>query len=554
VAHGLDRPEGAFSSASRCRLAGFVVRNGLQRTSRWRTIGMRNRDGVTPLETAHKADYTHMNAMQHECFLSRAIVCGLILLTTLSPTALAISWERISGLSTQRESHRGVAAVQFCAGGGHIAVGSQIPITGSPPNAHLLAERLDPNGNPGWRYTYDSGSAEQAAEVVEYTDGSGFAILGTIDPAGTPAISRLTISKIDCSGNMLWQRGYGPVAGVNAAWDLIRANTGDGITTFPGDLIALGEFTPNGGSTRVLLLRIRSNGALIWMREYATPTALPLYGRGVAEVETPAIADDIVVAGGAGSRAAFFQVKGDNGAAVCGAQLPGLGYARFNDIARHGSGAGTVAPGFTLVGETQPAPFPPRQIFVASYRSSGCALQRQIQWGSSTDDETAQAVTTTRTGTFNSVAAGQLLIVGNVTGPYGSATASVDAWAHLMVPVGLTPYTAGGYIGQRYGTQRVGLSGAESALAVAEGATDAYIAGSSSSPWTGVDPLHALTMRISFNFMKTQCSASWSAPTSVLSLTSALTTTSTVNGQVAGLIPPLRAPLTTHAYCCGTGP
>lgn len=480
----------------------------------------------------------------------RALLCVCVL-AGLPPAVLAQSWERYSGLATHREQHNGVAEVQVCASGGSIAVGVQTPTSGSPLNTNLLIERLDANSNLIWRHTYDSGRPEQANEVVEYADGSGFAVVGSLGPTGSPAVSHLTVSKIDCNGNMLWHRSFGATSGVNTAWDLIRANTGNGVSTFAGDLIALGEYN-NGLTNVVRVARLRNTGALTWMREYSVTTG-PLNGRGIAEVDTPSVTDDLVVAGGVGNNASIFQINGDTGAFICGSRLPGLGVSRFNDITRHGNGT-TIAPGFTPVGETRTASTALPQIFVASYRSTNCALQAQVHWGASSQSEVAQAVTLTRATTFSTVPAGQLLIVGNLTGPFGGAASSSDAWSHLMVPISLTPYTAGGYTGQRYGTQGVGLGGAEAASGVAESGNGAYFAGASSSPWAGADPLHALTTRMSFSGMKTVCSVPWSAPVAALTPSTALTVgvvASTVN---TAFNPLPRTPLTQQGLCCAVGP
>lgn len=493
-----------------------------------------------------------MNTTTKNTLGTLAVACATVMAAALPMTAEAISWERFSGLATAREQHRGVAAVQVCTGGGHIAVGAQTPTAGAPPNTNFLIERLDPNGNFGWRYTYDSGRPEQLAEVVEYTDGTGFATVGTIDPTGAPAVSALTLSKIDCSGTMLWHRSLGPTAGVNVAWDLIRANTGNGVTTFAGDLIALGEYTPSaGGPTVVRVARLRNTGALIWMNDYVAPGGISLKGRGIAEVDTPTITDDLVVAGGVGNNASIFQINGDTGAFICGSQLPGLGASQFNDITRHGNAV--IAPGFTAVGETTAVGGLP-QIFVASYRSTTCALQRQVHWGAVAESETAQAVTTVRGTTFSTVPDGQLLIVGNIKGPFGGNPGSTDAWAHLMVPISLTPYTAGGYTGQRYGTQGAGLAGVETAAGVIETATDAYFVGASSSAWAGADPLHAYTARISFNGMRTLCSVPWTAPATLLTPNGALNVAPTATAPVGALNPLPRTPLTAHGYCCAVGP
>ena len=474
--------------------------------------------------------------------------------TALPCAAQGFNWEVHAGLATHREANRGVADVRYCTGGGVATVGGQRPPTATPGYDNLLVQRLHPDDATSpvtWRYTYDSGRPEQGSEIVEYTDGSGFAVVGTIDSLTTPPVSLLTLSKIDCNGTMLWQRSYGNTAGVNVAWDLIRAQTGDPMSgTSAGDLIALGEFTANG-VTQVRVVRTTSAGVLLWMREYSLAGG-QLYGRGIAEVDTPSLADNLVVAGGAGNNAAIFQIDGNNGAFVCGSQLPGLGVSRFNDITRHG-GAG-IAPGFTPVGETRTTAAGLPQIFVASYRSTNCALQAQIQWGSANESEVANAVTLTGANTFAGVPAGQLLIAGSIVGPYSTNPSSADAWAHVMVPISLAPYTAGGYTGRRYGTQGVGLAGAESGFGVIESTLGAYLVGSTGSNWAGAgDPLQAWTVRMDDTLMNTQCSVPWKGLVAQFTANAALTVGATPSVQTTALPVLPRSPV-PQGFCCGIAP
>lgn len=488
------------------------------------------------------------------------IALGLIatgIATGVAPfTAAAQSWEVYSGLNPHREQLHGVADVQFCAGGGQVAAGTQTAPAGTPGFNNIVVERkniANPVAGP-WRYSYDSGRSEDGRGIVEYTDGSGFAVVGTLDTLATPVQTHLTISKVDCNGAMVWHRSYGTTAGKQIAWDILRAATGDpAFGTSAGDLIALGEYN-TGSANFVRVVRTTSGGALIWMRDYSVPTApTQLTGRGITEVETPSLADNLVVAGGFGNNAAIFQIDGNNGAFICGSQVPGLGVSRFNDITRHGASGSTIAPGFTAVGETRSAAGGLPQAYVASYRSTGCALQRQVEWGSPNESETAQAVTTTRATTFSTVPGGQLLIVGNLVGPYLGANSS-DVWSHLMVPITLAPYTAGGYTGMRYGTQGAGLAGVEIVADVAESDKGAHFVGTTTSDWDGLgDPADGYSVRMGFSGMKTLCSVPWSAAVTALTPFSALTVTPTAVSPSTQFNPLPRAALPA-ALCCGIGP
>ncbi len=467
-------------------------------------------------------------------------------------SGFAQSWEVHSGPNPQREQLRGVTDVQFCTGGGQAAVGTQ-RASASGGFENLVVERKDtatPTGIPSWGFSYDSGRSDRGDGIVEYTDGSGFAIVGTFDALTAPTQTRLTISKVDCNGTMLWRRSYGTTVGVNIAWDIIRANTGDAsFGTAAGDLIALGEYTA-GGVKYVRVVRVRSNGTLIWMRDYNTPSGAPLFGRGIAEVNTPSLTDNLVVAGGIANHAAIFQIDGNNGNFLCGSRLPGQGVSRFNDIAPHGTA--TIAPGFTPVGETRTSAVGALpQAFVASYRNIGCVLQRQVHWGSPNESETAQAVTTTRTNTFSGVPVGQLLIAGNVAGPFLGVN-SRDVWTHLMVPIQLTAFP--GFIGQRYGTQTFGLAGAETVMDVAEGSNGAHFVGATRSNWDGLnDPLDGYSVRMSGGGMRTFCSVPWSRPITALFPNGLLTVTPNPILPTIPLPPLPRSPLPA-ALCCGIGP
>lgn len=480
-----------------------------------------------------------------------------LLAVGLAPFAAgAQSWEVYSGLNPHQERLNGVADVQFCLGGGQVAAGTQTVPAGSAGFNNIVVERknaANPIAGP-WRFSYDSGRSEDGGGIVEYTDGTGFAVVGTLNALTVPTQMHLTISKIDCNGAMVWHRSYGTTAGRQTAWDIIRASTGDAaFGTAAGDLIALGEY--NTGTTNfVRVVRVRNNGTLIWMRDYSVPVAtLQLTGRGIAEVETPSLADNLVVAGSYGNNAAIFQIDGNNGAFICGSQLPGLGLSRFNDIARHGASGTVIAPGFTAVGETRAASTALPQAYVASYRSTTCALQRQVHWGSPNESETAQAVTTTRATTFSTVPNGQLLIVGNIVGAY-LGTNSNDVWSHLMVPINLTPYIAGGYTGMRYGTQGAGLAGIETVADVAESSNGAHFVGATNSNWDGLgDPLDSYSVRMGFGGMRTLCSVPWTAPAIALTPFTALTVTPTPITPSTQFNPLPRAALPA-ALCCGIGP
>lgn len=484
-----------------------------------------------------------------------------LLAAGLAPFAAAAqSWEVHSGLNPHKEVLRGVVDVRYCPGGGMASVGAQEMPLGTPGGGNIIVERVyaaTPLGAPSWRYSYDSGHSEYGGGIVEYTDGSGFAIVASRVESTSPQLTRLTISKIDCNGNMVWHRGYGMTAGYNVSWDIIRANTGTpALGTNPGDLVAVGEYSVSGLRYVRVVRAENTMGNLIWTRDYSMPTGVPTFGRGIAEVDTPSTTDHLVVAGGLGANAAIFEVDGDTGLFVCGTQSPGLGGGSiFNDIVRHGGTTG-IAPGFTAVGDTRLPTGAPSQAYVASYvtgPTAPCALKKQVHWGTATDHESAQAVTTTLGGSFSAVPTGQLLIAGNVVGPYSTNPNSADVWTHLMVPNTLTPFVSATYTGQRYGTFAAGLSGAETVADVAESTGGGYFVGMSTSPWVAGDPQYGYSTRMRFSDSRTLCSVPWKAPITALASSSAFVLADPRYDPSVWLHPLPRSPIKAD-FCCNYSP
>jgi hypothetical protein len=71
----------------------------------------------------------------------RRTALTLACLSLIPATAAAQNWEMTSGLSTQREVHRGTREVRNCISpGGSISVGTATP---AGINTNMLAERLN---------------------------------------------------------------------------------------------------------------------------------------------------------------------------------------------------------------------------------------------------------------------------------------------------------------------------------------------------------------------------------------------------------------------------
>ena len=127
---------------------------------------------------------------------------SLIAIALAPFAAAAQSWEVYSGLNPHREQLQGVADVQFCPGGGQVAAGTQTVPPGAAGFNNIVVERknaANPVAGP-WRFSYDSGRSEDGRGIVEYTDGSGFAVVGTLEDTFCPACGLAVVERLRAAG------------------------------------------------------------------------------------------------------------------------------------------------------------------------------------------------------------------------------------------------------------------------------------------------------------------------------------------------------------------
>ncbi len=484
----------------------------------------------------------------------------IALLVCMTPTAAMAgsNWEMTSGLSTQREIHRGVTEIRKCVSpGGSLSVGTATP-GGANPNSNLLIERLSSLaalGAPGFRYEYDTGQLpEQGAKVVEFSDGTGFAVVGSIDPPSTTALnSKFIVTKIDCDGKPLWRFSYGDVTDTNTAWDIIQTKSGNpAVGTQAGDLVALGKYVKPvaGGAsiTRPRIARTKSNGAPIWVMDYQTAIAGDFELQAIDELPAvaPSTTGDLVAVGRIGTIAAVIQVNGNTGAPVCAASLRGLSTAQYHDVVAVKTAAGSGE--YLAVGETSGGTSG-QQVYLSRFLPN-CVLRVHAHWGATADREVGYGADLTLASTYAGVPAGVLMIGGEVNGTYNNVF-SQDAFMHLANPQTLLPYvlTPGvSVIGKRYGTQGA-LS--EKALTISAATKGAYFAGVTTTDWVpNGDPQQALTSRVSDGDFKTACSVDWNPPAITFALQSTAFQVSTIAKPAAQEALPARKPIDLQLPCC----
>lgn len=497
--------------------------------------------------------------------LSRKTLLAAACLTLAPIAAQAQNWELVSGQPARTEFHRGIITLRTCAGalGDSLAVGTADP-GGAFGNTNMVVQRLSSAASvaaPRFRFEYDtSGRPERGVKAVEFRDGSGYAVVGSLDPTSSTApASRFIVTKLDCSGAPIWRFSYGDTLDYNSGFDILQTGTGNAAAgTSAGDLVALGKyFRPATATTaatyRPRLVRMRANGTPIWVRDYQTSsTAGDFELRAIAELRpvAPSLTGQIVGVGILGTQAAAVQFDGDTGNVVCTVLVGGLGRAQFNDVTVTTTTAGTSE--YIASGETTGSTFG-QQLYLARFVPN-CLLRVHTHWGSSSDREIGRALDLTRSSTYLGAPAGVVMVGGEVRGNIGTLF-SEDGFMHLAHPQNLTPYvlaTGAPVVGKRYGTQG---NRVERIFDIAAADKGAYFAGDSSTDWLlNADPLHALTARVSDNAFKTQCAVDWAPPAYNLSLASNSFAATLLQKSALSETLPVRSSVPTQTFCCALAP
>lgn len=470
------------------------------------------------------------------------------------------SWETATGITSQSEIHRGTLELRHCTPTGDVlSVG-----TASPGNANtnMLIQRQSPTGSvgaPRFIAEYDSNSRpEQGARAAEYSDGSGFVTIGSLDQTQADPTSRLIVTRFDCDGIPQWRFSYGSINGLNLGADILQAKFGNGTlpVTLPGDVVALGNFQAAGSSVRVpRIVRLSNNPTVSqpykWGFDY--PLVQPANGTwsmaALAEMAPPAgtSVSRLVAVGAHGLFAAAMVVDGNTGNPICAVRVDGLQRAQFHDVVAYKDSTGI---GFIAVGQTSSST-QGAQMYLARFDAS-CGLLQHTHWGYAADAEIARATDLTLASTHLNAPAGVLMVGGEVNGAFGNNPGSQDGYLTLANPQTLLPYTLTNgqpAIGQRYGTLP-SMSGAEKIFSISAAANGAYLAGSTTSPFPVSDPQDAYTLRALDLGFRTACSVDWRLPASVLPLARTPLSFTRHDIQWSELPLPQRKPVDDIRICC----
>lgn len=292
-------------------------------------------DRGTPLSFKHESH-------SGKTLLSGMLAAALLLLAAAAPS-YAQKWEAAYGSAAGYEEGQlrtipvtGTCSSPSCCPGsnGYIAVGSTFTIGGT---SDIYVVRTDNNGGTIWEYTYtltNNGDWEYGRSIIELKDGTGFVITGEILYQAT-GDNDAYLMKIDCNGNVVWQRTYGTPNNMEWAHDVVETTSG------PNGFIVCGAALIYGNGTGIdaMLLRTNLTGTTLWFKAYdLTGSIGPSYDDGLYQVtqakQLPwqsGAGGDVIAVGfhdprTAPRQAAVLRVDGSNGnVGTAGGLLQGVG-------------------------------------------------------------------------------------------------------------------------------------------------------------------------------------------------------------------------------------
>jgi hypothetical protein len=424
-------------------------------------------------------------------------------LAGIAAPAAAQNFEAFYGDADSRDRSEDVKAVRQCKGEGSILVGTRTTALG---NSAALVTRVDPLGVPIWQRSYRVGGAafSEANAVVEYRDGSGFAITGSASPSST----YIYVMRLDCEGEPRWtlllanqadgHRGIG--------FDIIEAPASLA-TVSTGDVVVVGDerLPVAGGTTHGRIARVDAFGNLVYNNAYVEPERIPgLRFRAATLARSSAgTMSDVVIAGSAGRftdwnfdrRGLMFRARLD-GTPICNAMLgvfdsPSEDYLGVTRIAAPAfSGqtllVGTFTPGAAIAGQ---------QGYLTRFRAGNCEPLRQSRWPFP-GGETAELadVAELPAAAFGNA---RFAVVGTVRGAINPSDGFVaEATTFDLAPL---PF-------QRFGQQQPGIE----VLRALDPLGDRVLAaGHTDRDWQGVgDPRDSYLVQTD-PALRSQCSLTW---------------------------------------------
>jgi hypothetical protein len=478
-------------------------------------------------------------------------MCAAIMFALNTGSAMAQNFESYYGEANSTDRAEDVEAVNACAGGGSILVGSRSTNQGN----QVLVTRVDNLGAEIWQTSYRIGNADfsSAFGVVEYRDGSGFAITGSANLSD----ARIFVMRISCVGKPEWtvllaNQGTGH-RGVG--YDLLELPS-NLATIGQGDLAMIGDerLPVAGGTTVGRLARIDPSGNVIFDKAYIRPNNVPgLRFRALTlALASTGLLTDLVIAGSAGGdnpdwsfdrRGLMFRVNLD-GVPGCNAVM-GASDSPSQDF--YGATRAAI-PGFffgqtILVGATTlSAAGSPQWAYLTRFSAGSCTPLLQSHWPF--PGEFAQAFDVTEFPSAGLGAPPRFAVTGSVTGP-GNTSDGFVAWANMGT---LAPFIPT----QRFGVQQ---SGAEALRAMDSKGNRLVLAGHTMHDWDLVgDPGDAYLVQTDPVTLRTQCSLPWTILTNNPALPYETFVAGVVPAGQATRVESKASPRTGAGYCCEQDP
>lgn len=154
--------------------------------------------------------------------------------------------------------------------GGYVMVGYTNPLADGDQDILLI--KISSNGTVEWAKTYGKAN-DDVAYSIQKTSDNGYIIVGDTSPFGDKDIFLL---KISANGTVEWSKTYGSSTAIERAFAVKQ-------TKDNGYIVA--GYRYDETTSKVLLLKVNSNGTLSWAKTYQT-SASTGYGYGFAVDQT----------------------------------------------------------------------------------------------------------------------------------------------------------------------------------------------------------------------------------------------------------------------------
>lgn len=208
-----------------------------------------------------------MKTISHIVLRFALFVCFDSLHAQVAPP---IEWQKSLGGSNQDYAY----SIDQTFDGGFIAAGWSNSNNGDVTGNHGLLDywitRLDPSGNLIWQKSLGGSNDDQASFIEQTTDG-GFIVTGSTasnngDVATNHGGDDYWVLKLDSTGDIVWQKSLGG-SGNDEAFS-VRQTTDGGFIVAGVSASSDGDITGNHGGRDYWIVKLDSTGNLVWQKSF----------------------------------------------------------------------------------------------------------------------------------------------------------------------------------------------------------------------------------------------------------------------------------------------